>query len=128
MAHAILDASALLALLKAEIGSEQVIQVITEGAAMSAVNFSEVIAKLNDGGMPEEAIHETLDLLELTIVDFDAESSYRTGLLRSQTKGAGLSLGDRACLALAQRLKLPAFTTDRAWKDILADVTIKVLR
>jgi ribonuclease VapC len=128
MAHYILDASALLALLKAENGSEKVIKAITDGAAISTVNLSEVIAKLNDGGMPEEAIHEALDALELDIVAFDILHAYRAGLLRSSTKRAGLSLGDRICLALTQQLNLPALTTDRAWKALSLNLMVEVIR
>jgi PIN domain nuclease of toxin-antitoxin system len=128
MGRYVLDASALLALLKAEKGSDRVIKAITEGAAISAVNLSEAVAKLNDGGMPEKAIHEALDALELDIVDFDAKQAYRAGLLRPLTRHAGLSLGDRTCLALAQQLNLPTLTTDRAWQDVLPNVMVQVIR
>ena len=124
----VLDASALLVLLKGEAGSEQVIEAITAGASISAVNFSEVVGKLRDGGMPEEAIHESLDPLELDIVEFDTKLAYQAGLLRVLTKSAGLSLGERACLALAQQLNLPALTTDRVWKDLLSDATVQLIR
>ena len=128
MSKSILDASALLALLKEEPGSEQVIEAITEGAAISTVNFSEVVAKLNEAGMPEEAIHESLDSLGLEIVNFGGELAYLAGLLRLSTKHAGLSLGDRCCLALAQNRNLPVFTTDRQWANLLSGIKIHVLR
>ena len=124
----VLDASALLVLLKGEPGSERVIEAITDGASISAVNFSEVVGKLRDGGMPEEAIHETLDPLELDIVQFDTKLAYQAGFLLPFTKSAGLSLGDRACLALAQYLNLPALTTDRVWKDLIPTVTVQLIR
>ncbi|HZU70889.1 MAG TPA: PIN domain-containing protein [Ktedonobacteraceae bacterium] len=73
MSKSVLDASALLALLKDEPGSEEVIDAITGGAAISTINFSEVVAKLSEGGMPEDAIHESLDSLGLEIVHFDKE-------------------------------------------------------
>src|SRR5215467_1260489 len=110
MASYVLDASSLLVLLKGEPGSDKVIAALKEGAAISAINFSEVIARLNESSMPEEAIHEALDFLELDIVGFDTQNAYGAGLLRLVTKRAGLSLGDRACLALAQQLNLPAIT------------------
>jgi ribonuclease VapC len=128
MSTSILDASALLALLKEEPGSEQVIEAITEGAAISTVNFSEVVAKLNEAGMPEDAIHESLDSLGLEIVDFDSELAYLAGLLRPLTKRAGLSLGDRSCIALAQNRNLPAFTTDQQWANLSLSIKIQVLR
>lgn len=124
----VLDASALLVLLKGEPGSERVIEAITDGASISAVNFCEVVGKLRDGGMPEEAIYETLDPLELDIVQFDTMLAYLAGLLRPLTKNAGLSLADRACLALAQHLNLPALTTDRVWKDLLPAITVQLVR
>jgi len=124
----VLDASALLVLLKGEAGSERVIEAITDGASISAVNFCEVVGKLRDGGMPEEAIYETLDPLELDIVQFDTMLAYLAGLLRPLTKNAVLSLADRACLALAQHLNLPALTTDRVWKDLLPAITVQLVR
>ncbi len=124
----VLDASALLALLKQEDGSEQVAEFITERAVINSVNLSEVIAKLSEAGMPEDAIHETLDMLTLMTVDFDMALAYEAGLLRPLTKQAGLSLGDRACLALAKQLNLPAITTDRVWENLSLDITIQVIR
>jgi ribonuclease VapC len=78
--------------------------------------------------MPEEAIHETLDPLELDIVQFNTKLAYQAGFLLPLTKNAGLSLGDRACLGLAQHLNLPALTTDRVWKDLLPAVTVQLIR
>ncbi len=124
----VMDASALLVLLKGEPGSERVIEAISDGASISAVNFSEVVGKLRDGGMPEEAVHESLDPLELDIVQFDTKLAYKAGLLRPLTKNAGLSLGDRACLALAQHLNLPVLTTDPVWNNLLPDVTVELIR
>ena len=72
MNHYVLDASALLALLKLEARGEQVAEAIANGAAISVVNFSEVVAKLSEAGMPESAIHESLDSLGLEVVDFNA--------------------------------------------------------
>jgi ribonuclease VapC len=124
----VLDASALLVLLKGEPGSERVIEAITDGASICAVNFSEVVGKLRDGGMPEEAVHESLDPFEFDIVQFDTKLAYQAGLLRPLTKNAGLSLGNRACLALAQHLNLPVLTTDRVWKDLIPGVNVQVIR
>jgi ribonuclease VapC len=128
MSKVVLDASALLALLNEEPRSEQVATLIEEGAAMSTVNLSEVVAKLSEAGMPEEAIHEALDALGITMVDFDSASAYKAGLLRLATKKSGLSLGDRACLALAQQLGLPAVTTDRVWETLSIGITIQIAR
>ena len=128
MSSYVLDASALIALFHQEPGSDKVAQAIEDGAVLSTVNLSEVASKLNELGTPEALIQTSINVLELTIVDFNAELAYKAGLLRLITKSAGLSLGDRACLALAQHLHLPVLTTDRIWKDLLPDVTIQLLR
>lgn len=128
MSQGVLDASALLALLNQERGSEGVAAIITDKAAMSTVNFSEVVAKLSNDGMPNEMIRDLLDSLELEVIDFDTELAYQAGLLRPLTKHAGLSLGDRACLALAQHLRLPALTTDRVWDTLSLGIPVQVIR
>jgi PIN domain nuclease of toxin-antitoxin system len=73
-------------------------------------------------------IHEILDILDLDIVDFDRAFAESTGELVDQTKAHGLSLGDRACLALAAREKLPAVTADRAWTKLNIGIDIKLIR
>jgi PIN domain nuclease of toxin-antitoxin system len=128
MVNSVLDASALLVLLKRERGSEKVLEALKQGAAMSSVNFSEVIAKLNEAGMPEKVIHETLDSIELDVIGFDTIHAYSAGLLRLLTKRVGLSFGDRACLALAQQLNIPALTADRLWDGILPDIKVLIIR
>jgi ribonuclease VapC len=128
MKRGVLDASALLALLNGESGSEQVAGIIVEGAAISAVNLAEVVTKLSEIGMPEALIHEVLDSLGLEIIDFDFEQAYQVGLLRPLTRHAGLSLGDRACLALAKQLGLPALTTDRIWERLAIGVIVQIIR
>ncbi|HEY5005183.1 MAG TPA: type II toxin-antitoxin system VapC family toxin [Ktedonobacteraceae bacterium] len=128
MKRGVLDASALLALLNGESRSEQVAGMIVEGAAISAVNLAEVVTKLSEIGMPEALIHEVLDSLGLEIIDFDFEQAYQVGLLRPLTRHAGLSLGDRACLALAKQLGLPALTTDRIWEHLAIGVIVQIIR
>lgn len=128
MSSSVLDASALLALLNEEEGSEQVAELVSAGATISAVNLSEVAVKLSLVGMPEALIRETLDPLGLEIVPFDVELAYRAALLAGPTRAAGLSLGDRACLALAAQVGLPAVTADRAWRQLGLDVQVRVIR
>jgi PIN domain nuclease of toxin-antitoxin system len=115
--EAVLDASALLALLNGEPGSETVAAVVSE-AVISSVNLSEVVAKLADHGMDERDLRGLIDGLGLSVVPFDEEQAYAAGLMRPATRRAGLSLGDRACLALARLRRAPAYTTDRSWKAI----------
>jgi PIN domain nuclease of toxin-antitoxin system len=127
MSESVLDASALLALLGSEPGGDKVVQALSRGVAMSAVNLAEVVAKLADSGMPDEAIHATLDPLGLTLIDFDRDVAFQTGLLRPATRSAGLSLGDRACLALAQHLSLPALTADRNWANLSLGIPVTLI-
>jgi PIN domain nuclease of toxin-antitoxin system len=122
---AVLDASAVLALLQRESGSE-VVGARLAGAAISAVNLSEVVAKLADAGMPEPEIRLAIDPLALEVRPFDDQAAYAAGLLRPRTRSHGLSLGDRACLALGVALSRPVVTTERTWKrlKIGADVVL----
>jgi ribonuclease VapC len=125
--RSVLDASALLALLNAEPGSRLVEENLS-GAAMSAVNLSEVVAKLAERGMPEPEMRAAIDGLGLDIRSFDAEMAYAAGSLRPATRSLGLSLGDRACLSLARSLRAPALTTDRGWKKLRIGVKVRTLR
>jgi PIN domain nuclease of toxin-antitoxin system len=123
----VLDASALLALLNSESGADVVAGVLSD-AAVSAVNLSEVVAKLSEGGMPEEAITEALDDLELFVVAFDADQAFAAGMLRPLTRSRGLSLGDRACLALGVRLGYGVLTADRLWATLDLGVEVRLVR
>src|SRR5947208_3396580 len=111
MSQCILDASALLALLNDEKGSEQVEETIALGAAISTVHVAEVISKLSDDGIPETTVSQMLCLPGSEIVDFNHLLAHQAGGLRPLTKHMGLSLGDRACLALARARNLPVLTT-----------------
>lgn len=128
MSSSILDASALLALLNRETGHAQVRRSIITGAAISSVNLAEVVTKLSERGATEEEIRASLGSLRLHVLDFNAELAYQTGLLRPLTRQAGLSLGDRACLALAQALDLPAVTAERVWQGLPLPITIQLIR
>lgn len=128
MSSWVLDASALLALVKQEPGRERVAAALRDGAAIGAVNLSEVVAKLSEQGTAEAVIRVRLTALTIEIVAFDTELAYQAGLLRLPTKQVGLSLGDRACLALGRVLNLPVLTADRAWQGLQLGVTIQVIR
>ena len=125
--NVILDASAVLALLNAEPGASVVAGAVSD-AAISAVNLSEVVAKLIEGGMPAEAVRETLQELELEVISFDAHQAYEAGLLRISTRSLGLSFGDRGCLGLAQRHGVPVLTTDRNWSRLDAGIEVHLAR
>ncbi len=126
MSEVVLDASALLALLNREPGHEEIARIITH-AAISAVNLSEVAAKLAESGMPGEEIRNALEGLALETHDFGRELAFQAGLLRPSTRSRGLSLGDRACLALGQQLNLPVLTTDRAWEGLDLGVEVRLI-
>jgi PIN domain nuclease of toxin-antitoxin system len=128
MSRAVLDASALLALLNGEPGQEEVARALAERAVISAVNLAEVVGKLAEAGMPEEAIREALDGLELDVVAFDRGLAYRAGLLRPATRALGFSLGDRACLALAAHGERAALTADRTWEALAIGVPVRLIR
>ena len=123
----VLDASALLALLNEESGGEIVADALP-GAAMSTVNLSEVVAKLSEHGMPIAAVENAVSGLGIELHDFDRESAFATGALRPDTKGLGLSLGDRACIALGTRLGLPVLTADRRWTKLGGHITVHLVR
>lgn len=123
----VVDASALLALLEHEPAAEQWAADVKD-AAVSAVNLSEVVAKLAEAGMQLTEIREALDPLGIQIIPFDARQAYEAGWLRPQTRSLGLSLGDRACLALARHLNLPALTADRTWTKLQIGPEIRLIR
>ena len=123
----VLDASALLALMRAEKGAEQVTAVI-DRAAIGAVNLAEVTSKLVRQEIAIGVAREWLDALDLDVRPFDRELAYAAGALVPGTRAQGLSLGDRVCLALAQALGATALTTDRAWRGVDVGVAIEVIR
>ena len=123
----VLDASALLAMVHAEPGGDFV-QSLLQTAAMSTVNWSEVVQKALDREVEVRGLREDLEALGLRILPFTADQAERTASLRAETRHLGLSLGDRACLALAADLDLPAVTADRAWKDLAVGIEIRVAR
>jgi ribonuclease VapC len=117
MTETVLDASALVALLRGEPGGSRVENALAE-SAMTTVNLAEVIGHFARKGASEAEIREMLDPLPFARVPLDDELAYQAGILLPVTRSAGLSLGDRACLALARRLGVPALTADRAWQTI----------
>ena len=124
----VLDSSAVLAYLHKETGWQIVEQILqTADCLISTVNYSEIISKLVEKGLPIDAICNALDALNLKLIDFDNILSMSAGLLIVRTKPAGLSLGDRACLALAKHHNIPVLTADKAWKKIDIGVSIKTL-
>jgi ribonuclease VapC len=129
MTDAVLDASAIVAWLQSEPGAEKVADVLGSSAcAMSAVNVSEVASKLAEGGSNRDRIQEIIGALHVEVATFDTEAALDAALLRPLTSAKGLSLADRACLALAMRLGVPVVTTDRAWAALSLPVTVTLAR
>lgn len=130
---AVLDASALLAYLQNEPGADAVADALLQTAAISAVNWAETLSKLAERGQDPDAVtthFREQGLLDraLIIYPLDEELGRDIAKLRVPTRSLGLSLGDRACLALALKLNLPALTTDRAWENLNLAVEIRVIR
>jgi PIN domain nuclease of toxin-antitoxin system len=123
----VLDASALLTLLNAEKGSS-LVQELLPRTVISSVNLAEVVTRLSLLDIPENEIHEILDVLGLEIIPFDEEQAFRAGFLSKHTHPMGLSLGDRACLVLALTTNKAAITADRIWKDLKIGVEIILVR
>ena len=126
-ARYVLDASALLCLFNRETEQERVRAAMTD-AVVSAVNYSEVIAKLVERGGSAEAVRRAMDHLHLAVIEFDREQAVQAGALRRATREAGLSFGDRACLALAMSRGLIALTADRPWTTLNLDAEIECVR
>lgn len=123
----VLDASALLAAFFNEPGADHVAERIS-GALLSSANYAEVVAKLVDRGTPRDQILEIMAQLDVEVVPVDRAQATTAGLLRGDTRRAGLSLGDRLCLALAIDRDAVALTTDRVWADLELGVKVEVAR
>ena len=123
----VLDASAVLAFLHQEPGWEAVQPTIEDGC-ISAVNWCEVAQKIAEKGLDVSHVRRLLADLGLAIEPFSPEQAESAASLWAHTRNLGLSLADRACLALAMDKGLPAMTADRAWVTAELDVEIEVIR
>jgi ribonuclease VapC len=126
VSETVVDASAVLALLQQEPGQDVVAATI-ETAIISTVNLAEVFSRLL-AHMDAEVAGQAVAHLRLETVDFTASQARITGTLRGETRHLGLSLGDRACLALAMERSLPVLTTDRSWAKLQLPVDIRLAR
>lgn len=123
----VFDASAVLCLLQEEKGAERVADVLP-AAIIGAVNYSEVVGKLVEGGIEEATVDRLIDTLQLKVIPFDEVQARLAGLLRPTTRKLGLSLGDRACLALAASEGATALTCERTWTRFEAPCKIETVR
>jgi len=127
-----LDASAVLCAFFDEPGAD-VVAARMNGALLSAVSYHEIVAKLVDRQLPPHDIRLIMSQLDVEVVPVDRRQAEIAGLLRAHTRDAGLSLGDRACLALAFDRKATALTADKAWAGLeleleLEDIAVELVR
>jgi len=127
MAEAVLDASAILALVGEEPGADAVARIVAN-CLVSTVNGSEAVAKLVERGMPPEVAEDIIFGLPFEPVDFDRPLAAAAGRMWPRGRRAGLSLGDRACLALAEAKNLPAITADTQWRRFESSTEIRYIR
>jgi PIN domain nuclease of toxin-antitoxin system len=127
VADVVLDASALLAFLNSEPGAEVVARFLP-GGIVSAVNLVEAIGKLVQKGASAAEAFRKLSLLDLRVRDFTESQAEATGALLGDRHARTLSLGDRACLALAAEQQLPVLTADREWTKVELGVSITLIR
>jgi ribonuclease VapC len=111
----VLDSTALIAFVTLESGHERIRELL-DGSAISAVNLAESANKLLQKGFSATEIRESLARLDLGVVDWTEEMAYQSAEFTPVNKSHGLSLGDRACLTLAKRLRAIAVTADRTWR------------
>jgi len=130
----VLDASAVLAYLQEEKGQDRVEAALDAGACwLSAVNMCEVLGKLCEKGMPPRQAEATVSDLGLEVREFDSNLAALAGFLRVRTKPIGASLGDRACLALAQqaarsKVVTTVLTAEKAWPKLKWPFKVVVIR
>ena len=128
MNRIVLDASALLAVLNGEPGAEKLTPQLLSVATSSTVNLAEVQTKLVSRGIkPDEAWEATISPIREAAVFTDEQAKIAGGLI-AQTRAFGLSLGDRACLALGIALKAHVYTADRSWRNLKLGIRILVVR
>ena len=117
MTRAVLDASAVIALVRGEPGADRVAEYVGD-ALISTVTLQEVVKALLVRGFALDAARTTIDALQLEPRPHQVEDAYAAAMLWQATKSKGSGLGDRTCMALAIAEGLPAITTDRAWSEL----------
>ncbi|MEW5967372.1 MAG: type II toxin-antitoxin system VapC family toxin [Pseudomonadota bacterium] len=125
----VLDSSALLAWLWREPGWERVDEILGKAECwLCSVNQAEIFSKVLDKGLPPSELEGFSSSLDIPVASFDPGLALATGALRPGTRALGLSLGDRACLALAQQLGATALTADRAWTQLDLGIAVECIR
>lgn len=128
MSRIVLDASAVLAILNGEAGADKLPPRLLTDATASTVNLAEVQSKLVSRGLnPDDAWDAATSPVRET-VPFTLEHARIAGDLVAKTRPLGLSLGDRACLALGIALGATVYTADRSWKGLRLGIRINHIR
>lgn len=127
MIDVIMDSSAILADLQDEPGAESV-RAALRGSRMSAVNFAEIVTKLIERGHTAETAKFVADRIDCGVIEVDKARAAAAGMLHAKTRGTGVSLGDRFCLAAAQEFGWPVLTADRRWSTLDLGVEIRLIR
>lgn len=127
MSRAVLDTSAVLALCFAEAGAHFVLARGKRGV-VSAVSYSEAMAKCVDLGMPLDVVQRALAGLYLEIIPFDQKHGLVAASFRAATRSLSFSFAERACLATAALANLPVLTAERKWKDVETGLEILLVR
>lgn len=124
---AVLDSSAVLALLWREKGCD-IVETHLRDALISSINLAEVYTKCTERGIDPDAVAAVLAKMPVTLVDFSAPQALLASKLRQQTKALGLSLGDRACLAVAMMERATVVTADKPWANVGLNLKIVIIR
>ena len=128
MSRVVLDASALLAALNGEPGADKLTLELLNTAVVSTVNLAEVQSKLVARGLSPDSAWTAALVPVKEAIPFTPQQAKAAGSMVAKTRGLGLSLGDRACLALGLALQAPVYTADRSWKNLKLGVQIHVIR
>jgi len=125
--RSVIDSSVILAFMNREDGWEKAKAIIPDGVVSSLI-YAEIVTRLTLRGGSASNIDRAWEELECAVEPFTAERARAAGLLVAATRERGLSLADRACLALGLELGSPVFTTDRAWAGLTIGADIRLIR
>jgi PIN domain nuclease of toxin-antitoxin system len=127
MTRYVYDSSALLAIILGEPGAD-VASANIANAMVSSVNLAETFSRAEDKGIPVDKTERFLMGKEVQFVDFDSDLARVVGTMRTKTRSRGLSLGDRACIALALRERATIVTADRVWAELDLPCKVELIR